>query len=268
MKYIFSTLVAMASAISSSIDYHKDPYYELDIIVDGQAHSVYIADTYWTKIKDYDVPPPQPGDYEYGGECTTLHDDDCNGCWASGSCNWSWPKFSTHSDPWDNDPDRKCRCLPADIEPSDLGSEFTMGFNGRAYFSNTQMFDKSQFFTPNLLGGSMEYDVDLSQASCNCNAAFYMIAMPAKNADGSFRAGESDGMYYCDANEIGGAFCPEFDIMEANIHAYRAVNHHCSDPVNGHYSWCDRAGSCAVDIITDFPDTDPYGPGSSYTINT
>jgi len=55
-----------------------------------------------------------------------------------------------------------CRCLPADIEPGDLGAEFTMGFNGRAYFSNTQMFDKSQFFTPNLLGGSMEYDVDLS----------------------------------------------------------------------------------------------------------
>ena len=143
-----------------------------------------------------------------------------------------------------------------------------MGFNGRAYFSNTQMFDKSQFFAPNLLGGSMEYDVDLSQVGCNCNAALYLIEMPAKNANGSFRAGESDGMYYCDANQIGGAFCPEFDIMEANIFAYRAVNHHCDDPSNGHYSWCDREGSCAVDIITDFPDTDPYGPGSSYTINT
>ena len=64
-----------------------------------------------------------------------------------------------------------------------------------------------------------------------------------------------------DANEIGGAFCPEFDIMEANIHAYRAVNHHCDAPVNGHYTNCDRHGSCAVDIITDFPDSDPYGPG-------
>jgi hypothetical protein len=27
----------MATAISSSIDYHKDPYNELDVIVDGQA---------------------------------------------------------------------------------------------------------------------------------------------------------------------------------------------------------------------------------------
>jgi len=92
-----------------------------------------------------------------------------------------------------------------------------------------------------------------------------MIGMPAKNSDGSFRQGTGDwgdGMYYCDANEIGGAFCPEFDIMEANIHAYKAVSHHCDAPVNGHYTNCDRHGSCDVDIITDFPDSDPYGPGS------
>ena len=46
--------------------------------------------------------------------------------------------------------------------PDDLGSEFTLGWNGRAYLSNTQMFDKDQYYTPNLLGGSLEYDVDLS----------------------------------------------------------------------------------------------------------
>jgi hypothetical protein len=39
MKYNFciASVVAMATAISSSIDYHKDPYNELDVIVDGQA---------------------------------------------------------------------------------------------------------------------------------------------------------------------------------------------------------------------------------------
>ena len=75
-------------------------------------------------------------------------------------------------------------------------------------------------------------------------------------------------MGYCDANMVGGAFCPEFDIMEANKHAFRTTNHHCTSPGNGHYDWCDRAGSCTVDIITDFPDTEPYGPGPMYTINT
>ena len=158
--------------------------------------------------------------------------------------------------------------MPAPIT-GDLGSEFAMGFNGRAYLSNTQMFDKNQFFIPNLLGGSMEYDVDLSEAGCNCNAAMYMIGMPAKNQNGSFRAGE-DGMFYCDAAAVGGAYCPEFDIMEANQYAYRAVNHHCNEPNSGgHYDWCDKPGSCAVDIITDHPTNEKhYGPGSEYTIDT
>ena len=56
--------------------------------------------------------------------------------------------------------------------------------------------------------------------------------------------------------------------MEANIWAYRAVNHHCEEPTNGHYTECDKPGSCAVDVITDFPGNIPYGPGSQYTINT
>jgi hypothetical protein len=95
-----------------------------------------------------------------------------------------------------------------------------------------------------------------------------MIGMPAKNSDGSHRQGWSDGMYYCDAGNVGGAYCPEFDIMEANTFAWRAVNHHCTDNGNGHYTWCDHNGTCAVDIITDFPNSDPYGPGIEYTINT
>lgn len=143
-----------------------------------------------------------------------------------------------------------------------------MGFGGRAYLSNTRMFNKDEFFAPNLIGGSIEYDVDLSQVGCNCNAALYMIAMPANNSDGSSRPGE-DGMFYCDANKVGGAFCPEFDIMEANQFAWKSINHYCSIPDDqGYYDWCDKIGRSGVDIITDYPDSDPYGPGPEYTINT
>jgi hypothetical protein len=59
-----------------------------------------------------------------------------------------------------------------------------MDFNGRAYFSTSQSWDPNAYFKPNLLGGSMEYDVDLSQAGCGCNAAFYMIGMPGIGEDG------------------------------------------------------------------------------------
>jgi hypothetical protein len=37
-----------------------------------------------------------------------------------------------------------------------------MGFNGRAYFSMSEDWNPNAYFRPNLLGGSMEYDVDLS----------------------------------------------------------------------------------------------------------
>ena len=144
-----------------------------------------------------------------------------------------------------------------------------MGFNGRAYFSTSEMFDYTKYFRPNLLGGSMEYDVDLSQAGCNCNAAFYMIGMPGIGADGLPFESE-DGLHYCDAAKVAGNYCPEFDIMEANTWAYRAVSHACSAPTPaGHFDWCDHPGKCAVDVIEDFPQNSiPYGPGSQYDINT
>lgn len=113
----------------------------------------------------------------------------------------------------------------------------------------------------------MEYDVDLSKVSCGCNAALYMISMPGVSANGQpFES--SDGMHYCDAAKVGGNYCPEFDIMEANEWAYRACSHSCNTPnSNGFYDWCDGPGKCSVDVITDHPDS-AYGPGSQYDINT
>jgi hypothetical protein len=135
-----------------------------------------------------------------------------------------------------------------------------MGFNGRAYLSTSEDWDIDAYFKPLLLGGSFEYDVDLSEAGCGCNAALYMIGMPGYGSDGTpFES--QNGMYYCDAAAVDGNYCPEFDIMEANTWAYRATSHACNEPVNGHYTWCDSNGTCDVDIIYDHPET-AYGPGS------
>jgi len=75
--------------------------------------------------------------------------------------------------------------------------------------------DPWSFFTPNLLGGSVEYDVDLSQMECGCVAAFYLVLSPALDWNGNPVPGSGND-YYCDANQVGGSWCPEFDIMEAN----------------------------------------------------
>jgi hypothetical protein len=59
-----------------------------------------------------------------------------------------------------------------------------MGFNGRAYFTTSKTWDPNAYFKPNLLGGSVEYDVDLSEAGCGCNASIYLVGMPGIGSAG------------------------------------------------------------------------------------
>ena len=121
------------------------------------------------------------------------------------------------------------------------------------------------YYSPNLLGGSIEYDVDLGGAGCSCNVAFYLVSAPGRDVNGNF-AGSANGDYYCDANNVGGVWCPEMDIMEANIYNWRTTPHICDAPNSkGHYGNCDRGG-CGKGLHEIDPHS--YGPGSNYRINT
>ena len=82
-------------------------------------------------------------------------------------------------------------------------------FNNRGYLAKVNEVDPAQYFKINVLGAILTYDVDLSKAGCGCVASLYMTRMPAE-------ANVYDPFRYCDANQNGGYFCPEFDIMEAN----------------------------------------------------
>ena len=129
------------------------------------------------------------------------------------------------------------------------------------YLSRVANIDTSQYFEADLLGGTLDYDVDLSLSDCGCITALYTILMPAVD-------NTSDPFQYCDANQVGGHWCPEFDIMEANKYAFHVTAHKCDAPDSqGVYSNCDRSGQCTVDLLTNDDLTD-YGPGASYTINT
>ena len=149
---------------------------------------------------------------------------------------------------------------------TDGQTAYTLHHNSGVKLMTTSGMDPNGFYRPGLVGGSIEYDIGLSQVDCRCNSAFYMVSAPAKNEDGSFNP-SSGGDYYCDANNVGGAWCPEMDIQEANKYAFRMTPHRCDAPNSkGHYYNCDRGG-CGKSIY-EAAGRNAYGPGGQYRINT
>jgi len=129
------------------------------------------------------------------------------------------------------------------------------------YLSTVNAVDPYKLYKPNLLGGSISFTVDLSKSGCGCVSALYAILMPAED-------NYNDPFKYCDANQVGGHFCPEFDIMEANKYAFRSTGHKCDQPnAAGIYDNCDRGGQCHFDVLEDMSAMD-FGPGPLYKINT
>jgi len=140
--------------------------------------------------------------------------------------------------------------------------------SGLTLFSNFEdVVDPKNMVQLKLVGKELNFTVDLSRVGCACNVALYLISSPGRDLDGKPYPGPKNSdqpPYYCDANNVGGQWCPEVDIMEANNHAFAATPHKCDAPVNGHYNYCDRDG-CSQNTRDA---SDSYGPGASYTIDT
>ena len=110
-------------------------------------------------------------------------------------------------------------------------------------------YSPSMYASFALLGKTLAFTVDLSTSFCGCNVAFYLAAMPGNTAPGN-----CGGDFYCDANQVCGVHCAEIDLMEANVHAFKAVAHtsHDGDGVGNGLGGGSRA----------FSSTE-YGPGAS-----
>jgi hypothetical protein len=146
------------------------------------------------------------------------------------------------------------------------GDTMDIPHGGRSYLAISDSNGPNNFYGVNLLGGSIEYDVDLSASGCSCNAALYLIRMPGLDWNGNPSGGRT-GDFYCDANMVNNQWCPEFDIMEANTWAFRATPHACDAPSGkGHYAKCERSGTCSQ--RSDQKLKGIYGPGNKYPINT
>lgn len=85
---------------------------------------------------------------------------------------------------------------PAAEVTGDL-TEFSLGENSRMFLSTSPTIDANAYFKPNLLGGYVEFDTNISQKGCSCIAALYTVLMPGKLPDGSLNNVEH---WYCDGN--------------------------------------------------------------------
>jgi len=155
-------------------------------------------------------------------------------------------------------------------KPYVYGSKVIVPHDGRVYIATrdagSETMQPDMYYSPKLLGGSLEYDVDLSQSGCSCNAALYLVSMPGKDWNGNASPSQGND-FYCDANKVGGVYCPEMDIMEANTYAWHTTAHKCNPASpKGWYDWCDGAGSCY--LSTHSIDNSGYGPGNNFKINT
>lgn len=104
------------------------------------------------------------------------------------------------------------------------GHSLTVDHGPRLYFSERceKSISPDMFLKKKLIGKSLEYTVDLSGVGCGCNAAFYMVTMPA---GGRTKCND----YYCDANAVCGSNCAELDIQEGNTHVWQTTPHHAYD---------------------------------------
>jgi len=135
------------------------------------------------------------------------------------------------------------------------GSQVTTNLGPRFYLADScaTAFSPTVFQKINPLGSTIKFTVDLATMGCSCDAAFYLVGMPASVAGGN-------GDYYCDANCVGGSCCTEMDLMEANVGAIQITAHRCTSPTSG----CD-GGGCVQNTNSI---ANGYGYGSQFTINS
>merc|ERR1712179_621401 len=115
-------------------------------------------------------------------------------------------------------------------------SGFTLNGGGRVYLGNSPNdgWDPNNYWQTPLNEMHFSYTLDLSNVGCHCNAAGYFIGMPGPG-------GGEGGDYYCDANFVGGQWCPEYDTLESNKHTIAGTLHTCNGGP-GYWSDCDRGG--------------------------
>jgi len=96
-----------------------------------------------------------------------------------------------------------------------------------------------------LRGGSLSYDVDLSEMDCGCVAGMYLVQA-------------SDNCI--DTKMNGDSGCQSIDVMQANKHGFNVQAHPCAD------GDCDAVSQCSYNVSVEGKKKygkSAYGPGAS-----
>lgn len=131
----------------------------------------------------------------------------------------------------------------------------------RVYLIEEEGVNKNTMFM--LKDQEFSFEVELSTMPCGFNAALYFVGMTENEG------GAETGTNYCDAQAVGGTYCSEMDIMEANTRAQQYTTHACIDKCGSHTTdvpeckgngspstVCDQSG-CGLNPFR-------YGPGTTY----
>lgn len=141
---------------------------------------------------------------------------------------------------------------PCNVSVSNNG--YTISGGGRVYLAKKNVgvgqghFD--MYAQISLLGKTFSYTVDMSNVACGCNAGAYFVKMPGIDSYGRYNLSTGND-YYCDANQIQGTFCPEYDLIEGNKFTMATTLHSCtpSTTVPGYFPTCDKGG-CATNVYS------------------
>lgn len=101
-------------------------------------------------------------------------------------------------------------------------------------------------YKANLRGGSIKYDVDLSQTDCGCVAGAYLVNTSPECGQKEMTNGDPQ--------------CPSIDLMQANAYGFNLKAHPCVD------GQCDAISMCDLTMRKDGVEKygqDAYGPGGS-----
>jgi len=111
------------------------------------------------------------------------------------------------------------------------GTQLTVGSNSAMFLKDSMDMDVDKVFKPNLRGGSISYDVNLSTVDCGCVAGVYLV-----------KTSETCGQ---DPMDTDTPMCPSIDVMQANKWGFNVAAHPCANGT------CDAASQCDLDMKID-----------------